>query len=219
MWCQHPNAPCTGVDQSIIVQKTPRLKQLCLKAKSFKLSVYWQSCIFRFNPFITVSPPLCVSISLLFFTALQQGGGTVSLPPSPPPKLLFPASVLLCRAGTRRNKFDCLPFYELRLQRVWKNCQLSRLSNLFSTNFSQTSLNNQAPFPPSKKSNLIFSSSIILGSCPSSLPLLQALSHVCSIFRNFLVLAINPIMIAPIRRPADYQIIALLGTRQPPYCC
>ena len=53
--------------------------------------------------------------------------------------------------------------------------------------------------------------SILLGFC-ASLPLLQALSHVCSIFRNFLVLAINPIMIAPIRRPADYQIIALLGT-------
>ena len=55
---------------------------------------------------------------------------------------------------------------------------------------------------------------------PPSLPpllLLQMLSHVCSIFRNFLVLAINPIMIAPIRRPADYQIIALLGTRQLPH--
>ena len=43
---------------------------------------------------------------------------------------------------------------------------------------------------------------------PPSLPpllLLQMLSHVCSIFRNFLVLAINPIMIAPIRRPATIR--------------
>ena len=89
-------------------------------------------------PVNTVSP-LCVYLFRCYFSphysrVEQEGGGIVSLPlplpPFPPRKLLFPASVLLCWAGTRRNKFDCLWLYELRLQRVWKNCQLCRLLNL-----------------------------------------------------------------------------------------
>ena len=89
-------------------------------------------------PVNTVSP-LCVHLFRCYFSphysrVEQEGGGIVSLPPFssslPPRKLLFPASVLLCWAGTRRNKFDCLWLYELRLQRVWKNCQLCRLLNL-----------------------------------------------------------------------------------------
>ena len=86
----------------------------------------------------------------------------------PPAKLLFPASVLLCRAGTRRNKFDCLRLYELRLQRVRKNCQLCEALNLNSLLFVDIAI--LPPFPLEICTGLVIFQSFGLLSQPSQSP-------------------------------------------------
>ena len=164
--------------------------------------------IFRFNPCKYSIPPLCVSISLLFFTALQQGGAGgwrhCQPPPSPPP--LPPSKTTLpCLRPPLLGRNSS--------EQIWLSLALrapaaESLEKLPTLPIAQSQPTPGRPHWITRfftKSNFNFLSISFGILWEQPLPLPQALSHVCSIFRNFLVLAINPIMIAPIRRPATIR--------------